>query len=131
MIALFLAAMLFVTNCPVVQEGTCASTFAMEAHQTIVWGQPEVNPWICDGSVWWEAVLDGQDKVEFRCKTTPLPNGDSLISCPDSIAPVKYWNRSAGQSAWLRVTACNSAGCSTYCEVEIIWPAYTCFYGAC
>lgn len=128
MIALLLA--LIVTHCPVVAPGPCATVSIIDAHNTIKWHAP-IDPWPCDGTVWWVVTLDDADPVTVRCQLRTTPTGDTLAYCPDSIAPVKHWNRAAGQSAWLSIRACNAAGCSADCWTEVVWPAYTCFNGAC
>jgi len=121
-----LLAALVITHCPAIEVGVCATTAIIEAHNTVRWGVVEPG-WACDGSVWWVATLDGADPVTIRCMVISTPWADSLVYCPDSIAPVKYWDRPAGVSAWLGYRACNAAGCSPECVIELVWPSYLCY----
>ena len=131
MILFLLLGVVVVNNCPTVESGPCATTIPFEAHNTIEFHSSDPG-WPCDGTVWWEARLDSEEPpVEIRCAIQTTPTDDTVVYCPDKNAPVKHWNRIAGQSAWLDIRACNADGCGLECFVELIWPDYICFNGAC
>ncbi len=130
LLSILLASVVAVNSCPTVQPSFCPVSATIEAHNTITY-HPGTEPWPCDGTVWWEFALDDTDVVRLECSTRTAPTGDVIISCPTAIAPVKYWDREPMQSAWLTFKACNEVGCSSGCVLEVIWPEYTCYNGAC
>lgn len=128
-----LLAALVVTHCVGSAPPFCPVSSAFEAHNVVEWFSSDTGPnWVCDGTIWWELRLDNVDPpVVVRCMEQVTPMGDTLVYCPSWIAPVKYWDRVGGTSAWLTVSACNDVGCVEGCTIELIWPSYTCFNTSC
>ena len=111
-------------QCPLVSADMCCDCpGGLIKPETFISWTTTQDSWPCDGSVWWKVLGPSGVWQEFYCSESVNEDGETVYSCPQGLAPIKYETMHEGGFVAATVQACNEVGCSLGCTRVYEWPA--------